>query len=180
VSRDLAASKYNERRRECNAAVDALQAVDDDIETLRDVSPAFLEAHADALSEPLGRRARHVVTENQRVQQGADRLADGDVAAFGHLMSASHTSLRDDYAVSSDELDTLVDAAEATNGVFGARMTGAGFGGCVVALARSDALETLAARAQAAHEDRFGHTPAVYVVEENLQAGVLAAPSADA
>jgi galactokinase len=175
VSRELASSKYNERRRECDDAVARLQSLQSqsDLTALRDVTPALLDEHGADLPERLLRRARHVVSENERVQQGAEHLAAGRVAAFGDLMNASHASLRDDYAVSSDELDTLVSAAQATDGVHGARMTGAGFGGCGVALVDSQTLPDLKKHTQQAYMERFDRRPALYVVDDTLQASVL-------
>jgi len=126
VPRTLAASKYNERRAECEEASRKLG-----VRALRDVSdPATLES----LPEPLRRRARHVVLENARVLEAAQGVSS---ERFGELMNASHDSLRDDYEVSIPELDRLVDALRATPGVLGARLTGAGFGGATVALCRA-------------------------------------------
>jgi galactokinase len=105
----------------------------------------LLAEHAHRLTDVELRRARHVVTENARVEAGVAALRAGDVATFGRLMVDSHTSLRDDYAVSGPELDTLVDIALATPGVLGARLTGAGFGGCAVALATADSAERASA-----------------------------------
>lgn len=133
VPRTLAGSGYNQRRSECEAAARQLG-----VASLRDVQdPAALEA----LPEPLRRRARHVVGENARVLQAADGV---DAAAFGRLMNASHASLRDDYEVSTPELDQLVDLLQRHADVFGARLTGAGFGGACVALCRAPALVTIA------------------------------------
>lgn len=134
VARTLAGSGYNQRRSECEAAARALG-----VASLRDVqSLAQIEALADPL---LRRRARHVFTENARVLQAADCK---DAAEFGRLMNASHASLRDDYEVSTPELDLLVRWLQAEEGVFGARLTGAGFGGACVALCRDDSLRQVA------------------------------------
>jgi galactokinase len=132
--RTLAGSAYNERRAECESALRALRAVDPTLRALRDVTADFLHANRDLLAPAELRRARHVVSENQRVLDGADALRGGDVRRFGRLMVESHASLRDDYEVSSADLDTLVDIALDSPGVLGARLTGAGFGGCAVAL----------------------------------------------
>jgi len=130
VPRTLAASKYNERRAECEEAARILQ-----VRALRDVrDPQAVES----LPEPLRRRARHVVRENLRVLEAAGEVTTAVTAErFGALMNASHDSLRDDYEVSIPELDRLVDALRAAPGVFGARLTGAGFGGATVALCRA-------------------------------------------
>jgi galactokinase len=130
-ARQLAGSPYAQRRRQVEAAARI-------VGPLRDAVVADLSAIGDAV---LSRRARHVVTENQRVHQFAAALFAGDVASAGALMTDSHASLRDDFSVSTPALDTLVERLVATPGVFGARLTGAGFGGCVVALCRPGAVE---------------------------------------
>jgi len=136
--RALADSAYNQRRAECETALRALRAVEPGLRALRDVTPQLLSAHQGRLDEVPLRRARHVVTENQRVLDAAAALRRADVGRFGRLMADSHASLRDDYEVSGPELDTLVDLAAQTPGVLGARLTGAGFGGCAVALVTAD------------------------------------------
>lgn len=134
--RGLGDSKYNERRAECEQALSELQTVID-VSTLGDLTEAEFEAHADAIGSSVRRRrARHAVSENQRTIRAKDALDRGDVEEFGRLMCGSHASLRDDYEVTGPELDTLVDAAMEVEGVIGARMTGAGFGGCTVNLVR--------------------------------------------
>ena len=138
VPRTLAGSAYNQRRAECEAALRALRAVVPDLRALRDVTPDLLAAEQGRLDPVELRRARHVVTENQRVLDSAAALRHGAVDEFGRLMYASHASLRDDYEVSGPELDALVSIAADTPGVLGARLTGAGFGGCAVALVTAD------------------------------------------
>jgi galactokinase len=150
--RTLAGSAYNQRRAECEAALRALRVVAPDLRALRDVTPELLAREGRRLSEVELRRARHVVTENQRVLDGAVALRHGDPDRFGRLMTESHASLRDDYEVSGPELDDLVDIALRTPGVLGARMTGAGFGGCAVALVASEH----AIRAAADIAERYG------------------------
>lgn len=130
MDRALAGSAYNQRRAECEAACTALG-----ISSLRDAQPGD-EIRID--DERVRRRARHVLTENQRCLDFADALRAGDFSALGSLMAASHASLRDDYEVSSAELDGMVEAALSSPGCVGARMTGAGFGGCAVALCRAE------------------------------------------
>ncbi|PKO21755.1 MAG: galactokinase, partial [Chloroflexi bacterium HGW-Chloroflexi-1] len=137
--RTLAGSAYNQRRAECESAVRALQAAYPGISALRDVTPAILAAEADRLDPVELKRARHVVTENDRVLRSVEALRGGQAAALGELMLASHASLRDDYQVSSAELDALVAIAREAPGVIGARMTGAGFGGCAVAMVEETA-----------------------------------------
>ncbi len=163
VSRELAGSAYNERRAQCEEAVRLLQPMLPDIKALRDVSPEQLGTHRDLLPPLVYRRALHVVTENARTLQAAERLQGGDLERFGVLMNESHRSLRDDYEVSSPQLDTLVAAAQAVPGVYGARLTGAGFGGCTVALVRPDAVEQMIAEVTRAYQQAFAKAPEVYV-----------------
>jgi galactokinase len=134
ASRSLAGSAYNERRRQCEAGVARLQTVLPEIRALRDVSSEQLEAHQALLDPVVYRRCRHVVAENERVLQTVAALEQGDLERVGRLMDASHTSLRDDYEVSSPALDAMVEAMRSVAGCYGARLTGAGFGGCAVAL----------------------------------------------
>jgi galactokinase len=145
VARTLAGSAYNQRRAECESALRTLRAVEPRLRALRDVTPDLLATQGWRLAEPQLRRARHVVTENQRVLDSAAALRRGDVDRFGQLLVESHASLRDDYQVSGPELDTLVDIAVKTPGVLGARLTGAGFGGCAVALVTTEQAEHAAA-----------------------------------
>lgn len=173
VSRELASSAYNERRAQCEQAVERLEQVLPGIKALRDVTPEQLEAHRDLLSPVVYRRARHVVTENARTVEGAERLRTGDAARFGELMNASHQSLRDDYEVSSPQLDLLVAAAQAVPGVYGSRLTGAGFGGCTVTLAAPEAVEDVTAAVQSAYQATFGITPDVYVSQASDGARVV-------
>jgi galactokinase len=137
ASRSLASSAYNERRRQCEEGVAILQGVLPAVRALRDVTSAQLETHKGLLSETVYRRCRHVVSENERVLQAVEALTTSDLTTMGQLMNASHTSLRDDYEVSSPALDAMVEAMCSVNGVYGARLTGAGFGGCAVALVQS-------------------------------------------
>lgn len=163
VPRTLAGSGYNQRRRECEAALDILRTLQPELRALRDVTPALLDAAADRLTATELRRARHVVSENQRVLDSVAALQRGEVATFGQLMVASHQSLRDDYEVSVAPIDTLVAIALDTAGVYGARLTGGGFGGCVVALATA----AQAAAAAGSISDRYraatGHHGNVYI-----------------
>ena len=137
VQRRLDASAYNQRRAECAAAVDGLKPVLGAITALRDVTPDTLRRNRERLPEVVYRRARHVVAENERVLRGIELLRNGDSEGFGSLLYESHESLRSDYEVSCPELDTLVESARRAPGTLGARMTGAGFGGCTVNLVRS-------------------------------------------
>jgi galactokinase len=120
------------------------------------------------------RRCRHVITENARVLDASAALAAGELPQFGRLMTASHHSLKEDFEVSCDELDCLVDIANCTEGVLGSRMTGAGFGGCTVTLIRMDAIETLRANLLP-YTERFGLNPEMFVLQGNLEAGPVSA-----
>ena len=156
--RGLVDSLYNERRAQCEAVARHFG-----VPLLRDVTEQALAARAAELDATALRRARHVVSENARVLAAADALARGDVREVGRLMDASHASLRDDFEVSRAELDTIVEIATAHEGCHGARMTGAGFGGCAVALVRRDGAERFAADVARDYEQRVGLRPAVYV-----------------
>jgi galactokinase len=144
VKHDLATSEYNTRRAECEEGVRLLRNFLPGIKELRDVSVAEFEKYETHLPEPIRRRCRHVVTENERTLQAAEALRKNDLIEFGRLMWLSHASLRDDYAVSSSELDALVEIAKKCEAVLGARMTGGGFGGSTVNLIKkSDLTETI-------------------------------------
>jgi galactokinase len=134
ASRSLASSAYNERRKECETGVAILRQVLPSVKALRDVSSEQLKAAKDLLPPVVYRRCWHVITENERVMATVNALAEGDLGTVGNLMNASHDSLRDDYEVSSPALDAMVEAMRSVDGCFGARLTGAGFGGCAVAL----------------------------------------------
>ena len=162
VKHALAGSAYRDRVAECAAAVDGLRGQFPEIQSLRDASPAQVTAVAPRLPEVVVRRARHVVTEDVRVGQFVEASAAGDPARMGRLMLDSHASLRDDYEVSCEELDFLVDAAMKIEGVYGSRMTGGGFGGCTVTLLNSDAATRFAEEISAAYRSKFGVTPQVY------------------
>jgi galactokinase len=163
VERELRSSAYNERRRECEEAVNRLAAVDEDIRALRDVEPEQLAVLSRHLPPPLDRRARHVVGEIERVQLTASALEHGEIERLGELMFASHRSLRDDYEVSSEELDALVELARQAPGVVGARLTGAGFGGCTVNVVGTALVDDFVATVSQGYESTFGREPAAYI-----------------
>ncbi len=163
VERLLAGSAYNERWAQCEAAVRVLGRRDPSIRALRDVTPEFLSRYADDLPEVVRKRARHVVSENARVLESVEALKRGDVERFGQAMIASHASLRDDYEVSCRQLDVMVEAMLRVEGVVGARMTGAGFGGCAVSLVRQGAVERFLSEVPAAYTAATGIEPAIYV-----------------
>jgi galactokinase len=163
VGRELAGSAYNDRRRECEEAIRDLRVrlVRPELASLRDVSEADL-ARIAIDSVPM-RRARHVVTEIARVAAAVEALSRNDFAAFGSLMVESHISLRDDYEVSSKELDLLVGLATAQEYVLGARLTGAGFGGCTVNLVRTEAVDAFSRDVIAPYRERTGLPAVMYV-----------------
>jgi galactokinase len=163
VRRSLASSEYNVRRAQCEQAVSILQRHKPEITALRDVTVSLLERHGGEMSEIVYRRARHVVTENARVVQFAKALYGGDIATAGALMVEGHRSLRDDYEVSAPELDALVEAAVEVPGCYGARLTGAGFGGCTIALVAEEVVPDFQAHIAAAYDARFAKRPVVYV-----------------
>ena len=164
MPRGLADSAYNERRAECDRAVAVLQLLDPAVRNLRDVSPELLAEAGDRLDAIARRRATHVVSENGRVEATVRALVDGDLGAVGAAFAASHASLRDDFEVSSPALDALVEIASRVPGVVGARLTGAGFGGCTVNLVRDDAVEPLREAVFAQYEPRTGLVPTVLEV----------------
>ena len=172
VKRELTSSAYNERRAQCEEGVALFKQYDPSVRALRDVTLDQVNAYASELSDIVRRRCRHVVSENMRVLNASAALGAGDLEEFGALMTASHQSLRDDFEVSCDELDCLVDIAQRTDGVLGSRMTGAGFGGCTVTLIHSDAIDNLKAQLFA-YTDRFGLNPGIFVLQDNLEAGPL-------
>lgn len=162
IKHELASSEYNRRRSECEQALGLLRTSLPAARTLCDLSTRDLRANSHHLDATLLRRARHVVSENERVRSAADAMLAGDAARVGALMFASHDSLRDDYEVSCAELDCLVDAARGAPGVFGSRMTGGGFGGCTVSLVREDAVAEFGRRVSARYHDAFGAEPRLY------------------
>ncbi|HQE92815.1 MAG TPA: galactokinase [Anaerolineae bacterium] len=163
VRRSLAASEYNVRRAQCEQAVTHLQAYVPDVMALRDVSLRNLERFGRGLPDVVYRRARHVVTENDRVLRFARALYSGDIDTAGALMVEGHRSLRDDYEVSVPELDVLVEAAMEVPGCYGARLTGAGFGGCTIALVAEESVAEFQTHITEVYEARCGKCPAVYV-----------------
>ncbi|OGO55309.1 MAG: galactokinase [Chloroflexi bacterium RBG_16_72_14] len=172
--RTLESSAYNERRAQCEAAVAAIAALAPGVTALRDVSPAMLDVVRDRLDPVAARRAAHVVEENARVLDTIAAFEASDLAAVGRLFYASHASLRDLYEVSSPELDALVDIARATPGVIGARLTGAGFGGCTINLVRREAVGAFRTAVLSAYPARTGLTPRVFAVEASAGAARLA------
>ena len=159
VRRSLGDSPYNERRRQCAQAAAALG-----VPTLRDVAPDELEDRGPELPPELYHRARHVVTEQARVTAVADALRRGDLETLGRLLYESHESLREDFQVSCPELDLLVDVAARVEGVLGARLTGAGFGGCTLNLVRAEALDAFRRGVLETYRERTGLPAQMHVV----------------
>ncbi|MFD2863901.1 galactokinase [Mucilaginibacter antarcticus] len=161
-SRKLVESKYNERVEECQAALKSLSEKLD-INYLCDIDSATFAQHKHLIAdETVRKRAQHVVEENDRVKLAADTLAANDLANFGKLMYASHDSLRDLYEVSGKELDAIVEYAKTNPDVAGARMTGAGFGGCAIALVKEAAFDKFAAELNEFYTNKIGYAPSVY------------------
>jgi galactokinase len=161
--RGLVDSEYNTRRSECELAVEILKRFLPDIKALRDVSVEEFRKYEHELPEVVSKRARHVVTEDERVLQSIKALKAGDITEFGRLMNASHDSLRDDYQVSCKELDVMVEAARKVPGVFGARMTGAGFGGCTVSLVKDTEVEAFKQQVGPQYKSATGLEATIYV-----------------
>jgi galactokinase len=166
--RGLVDSAYNERRSQCEAAAKFFG-----VSVLRDVTMKQFQQKAGRLDDVTRRRALHVIGENDRTVQAAAAMRRGDAVETGRLMNESHRSLRDDFEVSSDALNAMVECASAHAACYGARMTGAGFGGCAMALIRADAAADFVAKTAAAYQQKTGHKPAVYVCQATNGAEVV-------
>jgi galactokinase len=167
--RGLADSKYNERRSECEDALAKIQKVKN-IKALGELTEEEFEEVKDCIGDPIKiKRAKHAVYENRRTLKAVKALEENDLTLFGKLMNASHVSLRDDYEVTGIELDTLVALAWETEGVIGARMTGAGFGGCTVNIIKEDCIDAFIEKVKKAYTDKIGYEPDFYVV--NISGG---------
>ena len=165
VKHSLVDSAYNERREQCASALADLQTKLD-IKTLGDLDIDAFEANKDLIkSEIVKKRAKHAVYENQRTIEAVDALKKNDVERFGQLMNESHISLRDDYEVSCDEIDILVELAWNTKGVIGSRITGGGFGGCTVSIVKNDAVSKLKEYVEEEYLVKTGLRPEVYIVD---------------
>jgi galactokinase len=158
VKHELASSAYNERRAQCEAGAKHMN-----VAALRDATLEQLEHHRSGLPEVIYRRCRHVITENARVLAAGEALEQADLHSFGKLMAESHQSLRDDYEVSSEELDLMVELAQKIDGVYGARMTGGGFGGCTVNLVNTEKTDEFRARVAEGYEQVTKIKPEVYI-----------------
>jgi len=172
--RGLTDSKYNERRAECEHALSQIQTVVK-IKNLCDLKETEFEKVQHVITSPVERkRARHAVLENIRVKKAIAALEKNDIEEFGALMNASHISLRDDYEVTGIELDTLVESAWNQSGTIGARMTGAGFGGCAIAIVRNDDIEDFTAAVRREYTQAIGYEPNFYIASIGDGAGKLA------
>lgn len=163
--RELADSKYNKRRQQCEQALADLQT-ELDIQTLGDLSSEAFEQHKQLITdEVLRRRAKHAVYENERTLQAKEALTAGDLSAFGKLLDESHRSLRDDYEITGEALDTIVSEAWQQESVLGARMTGAGMGGCAIALVHKDQAEAVIQAIGPAYQEAIGLEAEFYIAE---------------
>jgi galactokinase len=171
VRHALASGEYNARRADCEAGVATLARAMPGVRALRDVTMAILDAHRADLSDRVYRRCRHVIMENERVEAAAAALSAADFASLGALMGASHTSLRDDYEVSCAELDRMVEILAALDGVYGARMTGGGFGGSAVALVEAGAEADVRRDVVRAYKASTGLDPDVWVTAAGAGVG---------
>lgn len=165
VKHSLVDSAYNTRRQECADALAALQTVVS-IESLGDLDMETFEKYKSVIGDPVKeQRAKHAVAENQRTIDAVAALKADNIELFGQLMNQSHISLRDDYEVSCEEIDILVDLAWNTPGVSGSRITGGGFGGCTVSIVKNDAIDTFIETIGAAYKEKVGHEAEFYTVE---------------
>jgi len=174
VRHELSGGEYAERRRQCEQGVAHFANSGPKIKALRDVNIEQLQSAKSALPEVVYRRCRHVITENARTTKAAQKLADRHYEQVGELMVQSHNSLRDDFEVSCVELDFLSAEAITIKGVYGARMTGGGFGGCIVALVQPGAIERFSQHLNQAYPAKFGKKPGIFVTTATQGASVLA------
>ncbi|MCI9379973.1 MAG: galactokinase [Dorea sp.] len=173
VKHSLVDSAYNDRRTECETALKELQTVTD-IKSLGELTEEEYEAHKDAIKDAVRqKRAKHAVYENQRAVRAVEALKNQDVELFGRLMNASHESLRYDYEVSCEEIDILVDLAQAMPGVIGSRITGGGFGGCTVSIVKNDAVDQFISEIGKTYQEKVGHEAEFYVVDIGDGAGII-------
>lgn len=165
VKHSLVDSAYNDRRNECAAALKALQS-ELDIQALGDLTPEEFEAHKSLIKDKIQlQRAKHAVYENQRTIDAVTALKAGDIESFGKLMNQSHISLRDDYDVSCEEIDILVDLAWKIPGVLGSRITGGGFGGCTVSIVKDESIDTFIETIGKTYLEKVGHEAEFYTVD---------------
>lgn len=173
VKHAIGSSQYPVRQKQCREGLTILQRSDPRLIALRDARMDMLLQHRSRMDEVVFRRCRHVITEIARVPLAAEAMKAGDAATFGRLMFESHQSLKDDYEVSCTELDTLVDIARQVPGVYGARMTGGGFGGCAIALVDSGSEQALRAAVKNKYDTRFEQPAIVYTTTASEGATVI-------
>ncbi len=173
VKHDLGSSEYPVRRAQCHKAAEIIGGYESQVKALRDVDDAMLEKYADKLDEVQLKRARHIVGEDKRVLEAAEGFRLGDLPAAGDAMNRSHNSLRDDYEVSCQELDFMVDKARLCDGVYGARMSGGGFGGCIVALIDRSAADDVASALLDAYKKEYSQTAGIFVTQATEGAEVI-------
>lgn len=176
VKHQLTESGYNKRADECREAVKILQLEDSAIIALRDLETETLKAHAERLGEVLLRRCRHVVSENQRVRDAFNSLRLGEIVEVGSLVQCSHASLRDDFEVSCEEIESLVAIADACDGVLGSRMMGGGFGGCVLSVVRTDCIPEVSREIATQYGAVCGAEPWIHAVSAAAPAEEVALP----
>ena len=166
VKHSLGSSKYNERREECEKGLSALKAAMPNIEQLSDVTPEEFELHKELITDSIVRkRIKHVVYECNRVKKSAEALKNNDINKFGEFINQSHDSLQYDYEVTCPELDFVVKLGRKIEGVVGIRMTGAGFGGCTVAIIKDETVNKYIEIIGSEYEKEFGHTASFYTTE---------------
>ena len=163
VKHQLASSEYNTRRLECLQAVDVLKTDHANIESLRDVNLQTLDDIENQLTDKIFNRAKHVVTENDRLHEFSKAISSNNWPVAGALLYASHDSLKNDYEVSCPELDLLVDAVKNIEGVWGARMMGGGFGGCTLNLVRNEKIDEIIKEVNRSYFTAFGIVPKYYI-----------------
>jgi galactokinase len=173
IRRKLTSGEYNKRRAACEEAVRLLQQDLPDIRSLRDVSVEEFNRFADKLPEQVSKRARHVVEEIERSNQAEALLEAGNLRHFGELMNQCHASLRDLYEVSSPELNAMANVAQSLDGCYGARLTGAGFGGCTVNLVAQEQAETFSERLAKGYQSQTGYQPEIYITRASNGAELL-------
>jgi galactokinase len=173
VRRKLTTGGYNTRRAECETALSLLKEQIPGVASFRDIPLDQFEAIAPSMPENISRRARHVISEIGRTVKARQFLERGDLTGFGQLINETHISLRDDFEVSCSELNVMVDIAQSLQGCLGARLTGAGFGGCTVNLVETDKAESFIKQLIGAYSEKTGLLPAVYLSNASDGAGIL-------
>lgn len=172
IKRELANSAYNQRRKECESALKFFNRIDNSVRALRDVSWKIFMKEKEKLSDNISRRVSHVITENQRVLSASNLLKNGQMEDFGALLFESHKSLKENYEVSCEELDFIVDFSKSF-GTEGARLTGAGFGGCAIVLLRKELVKDYAENLSKSYNEKFSFLPNIIPLEYNLQTEII-------